>query len=292
MSEFHVSVLLEEVINQLRVRKDQKYIDATLGGGGHAFEILHLGGRVLSLDVDQEAIGYVQSKIKNGANLRLVRGNFKDIQRIAHSQGFDKVSGILFDLGVSSHQLDTANRGFSFAKEASLDMRMDRSLQVKAADLVNALGQRELEELFKKLGEEHFAKRISKEIVAFRKIKAVATTLELAEIVKRAYPVADSKTHPATRVFQALRIAVNDELNNLKIALSQALDLLDEKGRLVVISFHSLEDRIVKEYFLDFEKRNKGIAVTNKPIVPKEEELTRNPKSRSAKLRVFEKKSL
>lgn len=291
MNNFHVSVLLQEVIEYLNVKQNGKYIDATLGGGGHTFEIVKHGGRVLGIDVDEEAIKYVDSRIKD--SITLVRGNFKDIKKIAEENGFERVDGILFDLGVSSHQFDEAEQGFSFQSDAPLDMRMDKSLSVTAKDLINGLTKRELHELFTKFGEEHFANRLANDIVAYRRVKAIETTKELAKLIEKTiggrFRNNKKKIHPATKVFQALRIAVNDELNSLKDALPQAVELLANKGRLVVISFHSLEDRIVKQAFLQFGEQGLGKVVTDKPIVPTEEEIKQNRRSRSAKMRVFER---
>lgn len=285
---YHTSVLLQEAVNSLNVAKEKRFIDATLGGAGHTKEILQKGGIVLGIDQDEDALNFVSEEIKN-SNLVVALGNFKDIDTIAKENDFSQVDGILFDLGVSSHQFDTGERGFSFQKVANLDMRMGTGLSVKAADLVNGLTKGELIELFIKLGEESFAKRIAEEIVKARAVRPIETTTELAQIAIKGYPKGFHKIHPATKIFQALRIAVNDELNSLKIALPKAVDLLKKNGRLSVISFHSLEDRIVKEFLNECEEKKLGIVVTNKPIVPTKEEIVANPRSRSAKLRVFER---
>ena len=296
MSSFHKSVLLKEVLDSLNVKKGNKYIDATLGGGGHTVGVLKRGGRVLVLDLDQEAIDYVRDNIKHqisnikfGEQLVLVKGNFKDIEEIAHLNNFDEVSGIIFDLGVSSHQLESAERGFSFQKEGPLDMRMDKDLSVKALDLVNGLTKGELYELFTKLGEERFSRSISNNIIRARGIKSITTTNELARLIEEVYPRGFKKINPATKVFQALRIAVNDELNNLRQALPSAMRILEKNGRLVVISFHSLEDRIVKNIFNEFEEEKLGVNITKKPVTPTALEIEENPRARSAKLRIFEK---
>lgn len=291
MKFFHSPVLLKEVLDFLNVQRDKKYIDATLGGAGYTSEILKRGGKVLGIDLDQEAIDYVKENI-NSDELILVNGNFKEIDKIAHSNRFGKVEGIIFDLGVSSHQLESSERGFSFQKEGPLDMRMSREFSVKAADLINGLSKGELYELFTKFGEEHFARAISNNIIRARRVKPIETTDELAKIVSEAQGLKGTfKSKDLAmvnkRVFQALRIAVNDELFNLKIALPESLKLLDSQGKLIVISFHSLEDRIVKENFLDFEKRGLGEILTKKPIRPNFEEIEKNKRSRSAKLRVF-----
>ena len=300
MNKFHKPVLLKEILDYLNIKREGKYIDATLGGGGHTKAILSLKGNVLGLDCDPEAIKSAgeylstacpipdsqMAKLESNTFWCLAKGNFKDLKRIAQEHNFGKVDGILFDLGVSSHQLDTLERGFSFKSEALLDMRMDPELKVTAADLINGLGKKELEKLFLKYGEENKYRVITKAIVKARKEKLIKKAYELAEIVERVKPRGKSKIHPATKVFQALRIAVNDELNNLKEALPQALDLLNKGGRLAIISFHSLEDKIVK----DFLKEEKSLlTLTKKPIVPQEEEVRENKRSRSAKLRVAEK---
>ncbi|HSX40240.1 MAG TPA: 16S rRNA (cytosine(1402)-N(4))-methyltransferase RsmH [Candidatus Saccharimonadales bacterium] len=299
MSDFHQSVLVNVVLDSLRVRAGKNYIDATLGGAGHSLEIIRRGGRVLGIDQDADAIAYAKSRIQNsefriGEDTILVRGNFKDIDKIAKENGFEKVDGILFDLGVSSYQLDKSQRGFSYRSLGPLDMRMDTSLSVSAADLVNGLREKELTQLFWKLGEETRAKVIARLIVGRRKESQIATTLELAKIIENVYGIKGLASPKAraganTKVFQALRIAVNDELNSLKTALPKALELLENGGRLVVISFHSLEDRIVKQMFVKFEKEGAGTIITKKPVMADEEELKINRRARSAKLRVFEK---
>ena len=294
MSDYHTSVLLQETIEDLQIQAGEQYIDGTLGGGGHTFEILKRGGKVLGIDVDEDALEFVKQESKNrnysvGKDLILAQGNFKDIDKIAKENSFTSVSGILLDLGISSHHVDAAERGFSFLKDAPLDMRMDKKLQVTAGDLVNVLTRNELIELLIKLGEEPFAKSIASQIVEARKTKRIETTTELSEIIKRAVPFSKKGINPATRAFQALRIAVNDELNSLLEALPKAISLLEHGGRLAIISFHSLEDRIVKREFLTFEEKGLGTIITKKPIVPKEEEIVANSRSRSSKLRVFEK---
>jgi 16S rRNA (cytosine1402-N4)-methyltransferase len=297
MSKFHTSVLLKESIDFLKVRKGKKYIDATLGGGGHAEEIMSLGGIVLGIDTDSDAIEYVkknfESRVKN-EELTITKGNFKDLKEIAHLKFFDRVYGILFDLGVSSHQIDSANRGFSFLKDGPLDMRMDQTIGAKAENLVNLLEKGELYELFNNLGQDSHSWAVSNNIVSARRVKAIQTTSELVDVVARANglkgEVSDFKKNEINKkIFQALRIAVNNELENIKLALPQALELLESGGRIVVISFHSLEDRIIKNSFKDFEKNNMGKIITKKPIEVSEEEVLINSRARSAKLRVFEK---
>ncbi len=293
MKNYHIPVLLDEVIGFLQVKKGNKYIDATLGGGGHTKEILRLGGKVLGIDVDEDAINFAKKRFLNNKNFEYKRGNFKDIEKAAHLKGFDKVSGIIFDLGLSSYQIDKGEKGFSFLKSGPLDMRMDKSLNVKAKDLINILTKGELYEIFNKFGQERNAWAISNAIISARRIKPIETTDELGEVIGKAYgikgEVSDFKKNELyKRVFQALRVAVNSELENLREGLKKGISLLERGGRIAVISFHSLEDKIVKEEFRKFEEENLGRVLTEKPILPKEEEIERNTRSKSAKLRVFE----
>ncbi len=292
MNNYHVSVLLQEVIEYLNVTKGEKYIDATLGGGGHAIEIVKRGGIVLGFDADQEAIDFVLESHKSlitGHKLTVVRGNFKDIKKIASEYGFNNVAGVIFDLGVSSHQFDSGWRGFSFRKEGPLDMRMDSDLKVQAKDLVNILTKGELYELFSKLGEERFSRSIANSIIRARRIRPFTSTTQLSDIISGAVPFDKLRLDAIARIYQALRIAINDELNNLREALPQAFELLAKSGKIAVISFHSLEDRIVKNQFLQWQDEGKGSILTKKPIRPSEEEIEKNKRSRSAKLRVIQK---
>lgn len=282
---FHKSVLSKEVLKFLDVKQNRWYLDATLGDGGHALAILQVGGNVVGIDVDPEALERARKRLQgtgfSGQNFNLIQGNFRDLKNLVNPDliGVNrKFSGILFDLGVSSLQFDEAKRGFSFMRDASLDMRMDPHLSVTAADLINGLNSGELSELFTKLGEEKFAQKIANEIILQREKNKITTTLQLAHLIEKVVGK-HGKINPATKVFQALRIAVNDELNCLKEALPQALELLDNKGIMIVISFHSLEDRIVKHFF-----KSKNL------ITPSPEEISINPRSRSAKMRVYEKK--
>jgi 16S rRNA (cytosine1402-N4)-methyltransferase len=252
-----------------------------------------LGGVVLGIDVDRDAIEYIK-KNKKPENLILARGNFRDIDKIASEYNFDKVAGIIFDLGVSSHQIDDPKRGFSFQNQGPLDMRMDESLGVRALDLIKILTKGELNEIFTKFGEETRAWAISDAIVRARSIKPIETTTDLAQIIEEALrekrlSFENNRAGQSKKVFQALRIAVNDELNAISETLPKALKLLEKNGRLCVISFHSLEDRIVKRKFLEFEKRKIGKIITEKPIIPTDQEIKRNARARSAKLRIFEK---
>jgi len=285
--------MLKEVLEFLEIKKDHWYVDCNLGGGGHTEGILKAGGNVLGIDLDPDAISEVSSNLKEyltEKKLKLAQTNFMNIADAVKSKGLPEVSGILFDLGVSTHQLEEADRGFSFNADAPLDMRMDPTKGASAKDLVNGLYEKELAELFLKLGEENWSKPIARRIAQYRETKLIETTNELANIVmsvRRRSP--SDRTHPATRIFQALRIAVNDELNSLKEALPRAFEVLEAGGRIVVISFHSLEDRIVKNYFRDLEEKKLAKIITDKPVATSESEATENPRSRSAKLRVVEK---
>lgn len=297
---YHIPVLLKETIEYLDIKKDRWYIDCNIGGGGHTAEILNKGGKVLGIDLDVDAIEEsakrfnLKTEKNNGKliakseNLILVQDNFINIQEIAESQNI-KPAGILFDLGISSHQLDQRDRGFSFMDDADLDMRMNqKSDEPTAADIVNALNEKELAQLFFEFGEEYRAKQIAKAINEYKKHKLIKTTHELASIVlsvkrKGKY----DRIHPATQVFQALRIITNDELNNIKIGLNKASEILPKDGRLVVISFHSLEDRIVKNFIRENEEQLESL--TKKPIEATLDELFDNSRARSAKLRAAKK---
>lgn len=284
------------------IRKNNWYIDCNLGGGGHTKGILEKGGKVIGIDLDPEAIKqvinefnpslhYLNHGVINVTDKLLVRhGNFVEIDMVVKECGLEKVSGALFDLGVSTHQLEETERGFSFNKDAPLDMRMDPGKGASAKDLINGLYEKELAELFLKLGEENWSKPIAKKIVEYREKKLIENTNELANIILSVRRRSSSdRTHPATRIFQALRIAVNDELNSLKEALPKAFEILKPGGRIVVISFHSLEDRIVKNYFKELEEKNFGKILTDKPVETSEEESLKNPRARSGKLRAIEK---
>ncbi|MFH1840796.1 MAG: 16S rRNA (cytosine(1402)-N(4))-methyltransferase RsmH [Candidatus Shapirobacteria bacterium] len=292
MKNYHVPVLLKEVIESLQVEAGEKYIDATLGGGGHSEAILQLNGRILGIDQDPEAIKAAGKRFSSAcpkAFWQLARGNFRRLCEIALAHDFGEVSGIVFDLGVSSHQLETARRGFSFKLEGPLDMRMDPELKVTAADLVNGLNKGELDELFKKLGGEQYSRLIAEAVCRARLKEAFRSVNQLVDLIVRVRPRRGGfdRVHPATRCFQALRIAVNDELKSLKEALPQAAELLKKGGRLAVISFHSGEDKIVK----DFLKNNPELlSLMKKPFRPGCAETEVNPRSRSACLRVGEKR--
>ncbi len=291
----HIPVLSSEVIRFLAVKTQAKYIDTTVGGGGHAEAILKSGGELLGIDCDPEALRIAEKRLTSACpadvyRWRLTHGNFKNLGEIVQKYGFLSVNGVLFDLGVSSFQLDDMKRGFSFGSPDLLDMRMNPQEQkVTARDLVNVLHEGELNELFTHFGEEDHSRRVAHAICVARRIKPIETGSELAAIVAEAVPWR-GRIHPATRTFQALRIAVNDELDSLRRALPQAADILKTGGRLVVISFHSLEDKIVKTFFKEQENLGKMTILTKKPIIPTLDEIRENPRSRSAKLRAGEKK--
>lgn len=294
MNFYHRSVLLQETIDLLRVEPGKSYIDATLGGGGHAKAILDKGGKVLGIDLDDDALSYSGKALKDYDRKTLVAGNFKNIDEIASKHGFQKVAGIVIDLGLSSHQIDDKTRGFSYVGDAALDMRMDKSSRLKAADLLNILGKDELYEIFTKYGQEPRSRAISNSVIRARRIKAFQNSSDLTNIVEEAYGLKGEipmkvKAQVNNRIFQALRMAVNDEINNLEAVLPKALNLLERGGRLVVISFHSLEDRIVKRAFLDFERKGLGVLLNEKPVTPSFIEISDNRRSKSAKLRTIEK---
>lgn len=310
MEGLHYSVLAEECIEALAIKPDGVYVDCTLGMGGHSLLIarrLGPGGRLISIDRDETALKRAGERLRSFEDrLTLVKGNFGDLGEILAGLNVEQADGVLFDLGVSSPQLDEAERGFSYMADAPLDMRMDQSQGITARDIVNGWSAQELKRIFYDFGEERYAPRIAEAIVRSRQKKDIETTFELVEIIREAMPAAAlrEKQHPAKRCFQALRIAVNDELEAVSKALSSAAEVLAPGGRLAVISFHSLEDRIVKNAIAAREKgcvcpRDFPVcacgfiqtlkSVTKKPIIPSADELDENPRSRSAKLRVAER---
>lgn len=287
----HIPVLLNEAVEALQVSLGKKYIDATVGGGGHSLEIIKRGGIVLGIDRDNEALEFVNRSLESevrSQKLKVCKGNFSDIKQIAKENGFEKVDGVLFDLGVSSHQLDSAGRGFSIRHEERLDMRMDKTQSLSAYEVVNSYPREDLVRIFYTYGEEHNAEQIARAIVENRKKKEIVTTKELSSIIEGISHKSEA-IHPATRVFQAIRIEVNGELDALKKGINDGLNLLNANGRMVVISFHSLEDRVTKQTFERFKTDKKGIIITKKPIIATFQELSKNKRARSAKMRVFSK---
>lgn len=305
----HKPVLLNEVIEGLNIRPDGIYVDGTLGGGGHSEEIarrLGPGGRLIGIDRDEDAIRAATERLRPyGDRVTIVRGNYEDLPDIIHSQGIEKADGILLDLGVSSFQLDEGERGFSYRTEAPLDMRMDRRQSLSAYEVVNEYSEQDLYHIIRDLGEDRFAKNIAKHIVTERAKEPIRTTTQLAEIIKQAIParMREGGGHPAKRTFQAIRIEVNRELDILTQSLEPLIDVLAPHGRLCIISFHSLEDRAVKNAFRKAQdpcicpkdlpvcvcgRKPKGRVVTRKPIISGEEELQENNRAHSAKLRIFE----
>lgn len=304
----HKSVLLEETIESLHIRPDGCYVDGTLGGAGHALEIckrLGENGRLVGIDQDGDAIQAAQEKLKP-FKVSIVRSNYVDFDRVLDQLGIEEVDGILLDLGVSSYQLDQAERGFTYREDAPLDMRMDQRQQKTAKDIVNGYSEQELYHIIRDYGEDKFAKNIAKHIVKRRMEKEITTTGELIECIKAAIPAKCRVKggHPAKRTFQAIRIELNAELDVLEHSIDRMIDRLKPGGRLSIITFHSLEDRIVKNRFRINEnpctcppefpvcvcgKQSKGRVITRKPILPSERELAYNSRSKSAKLRVFER---
>ena len=293
----HIPVLQKEVLEYLNPKPNENFIDATIGNAGHTLTILERNipaGKVLGIDADPEIIKNTKYSIQNTVyknRVILVCDNFANLKEIVKQEKFKSVQGILFDLGMSSWHLEESGRGFSFLKNESLDMRYNPRNPLTAARIVNYYSSQEIEKILKDYGEERFAKKIAQKIIEIRKIKPIETTSQLAEIVKSATPhwYHRKKIHPATRTFQAIRIAVNDELNNLRKTLPQTIEILKPGGRLVVISFHSLEDRIIKNFLKEKAKENILKILTKKPINPSLGEIKINPRSRSAKLRAAQK---
>lgn len=306
----HKSVLLYETVDQLNIKPDGIYVDGTLGGGGHSYEIasrLSDKGRLIGIDQDEDAIKAASERLKPFMDrVTIVRNNYCNMDKVLDELSIDKVDGIMLDLGVSSYQLDTAERGFTYNVDAKLDMRMDQRQEVTARDIVNDYGEYDLYRIIRDYGEDRFAKNIAKHIVAARQKKPIETTFELNEIIKAAIPMKVRATggHPSKRTYQAIRIELNRELEVLENSIDMMIDRLNKGGRLCIITFHSLEDRIVKVRYKNNEnpctcppsfptcvcgKKSKGKVITRKPIIPSEEELEENSRSKSSKLRVFER---
>ena len=306
--EYHKPVLFDEVIENIISEEDSVYVDCTLGGGGHTEGILEKsseGSKVIGIDQDREAIDFSKNRLKSyGNKLEIFQDNFRNLDTVIYLAGYDKVDRILMDIGVSSNQLDNLERGFSYRYDAKLDMRMDRNLKISAYEVVNDFSEKEIADIIYKYGEEPKSRKIAKNIVEYRKNKKIETTLELSEIIIKSIGKS-MKKHPSKRTFQAIRIFVNKELEVLEEALDKAVNLLNNNGKLLVITFHSLEDRMVKEKFREYEnpctcppeipvcvcnKKSLGKVITKKPITAKKSELNENNRAHSAKLRIFERK--
>ena len=305
----HKSVLLNECIEGLNIKKEGIYVDGTLGGGGHSYEILRKlspNGRLIGIDRDKDALNAASKKLNEFNNFTTVHDNHANILEILKNLGIQGVDGILLDLGVSSYQLDEASRGFSYMNDAPLDMRMNREDKISAYEVVNNYSEEKLSRIFFDYGEERYSKSIAKKICKVREENKISTTLELVEVIKSAMPSSalNEKQHPAKRVFQAIRIEVNEELTKLKQAVEDSIKALNNGGRLAIITFHSLEDKIVKHTYEDMQGRctcpkdfpvcvcnyiSYGRIVNKKPIISNEEELKENRRARSAKLRIFER---
>ena len=306
----HKSVLLYETVDELNIKPDGIYVDGTLGGGGHSYEIagrLSEGGRLIGIDQDEDAIKAASKRLEPYMDrVTIVRNNYCNMDKVLDELGIDKVDGIMLDLGVSSYQLDAADRGFTYNVDTALDMRMDQRQEITAKDIVNEYSEFDLYRIIRDYGEDRFAKNIAKHIVAARQEKPIETTFELNDIIKAAIPMKVRATggHPSKRTYQAIRIELNKELEVLENSIDMMIDRLKPEGRLCIITFHSLEDRIVKTRFRNNEnpctcppsfpacvcgKVPKGRVITRKPVVPTDDEITENSRSKSSKLRVFER---
>lgn len=306
----HKSVLLYETVDELNIKPDGIYVDGTLGGGGHSYEIagrLSEGGRLIGIDQDEDAIKAASKRLEPYMDrVTIVRNNYCNMDKVLEELGIDKVDGIMLDLGVSSYQLDAADRGFTYNVDTALDMRMDQRQEITAKDIVNEYSEFDLYRIIRDYGEDRFAKNIAKHIVAARQEKPIETTFELNDIIKAAIPMKVRATggHPSKRTYQAIRIELNKELEVLENSIDMMIDRLKPEGRLCIITFHSLEDRIVKTRFRNNEnpctcppsfpacvcgKVPKGRVITRKPVVPTDEEINENSRSKSSKLRVFER---
>ncbi|MBA3733206.1 16S rRNA (cytosine(1402)-N(4))-methyltransferase RsmH [Patescibacteria group bacterium] len=294
----HKTVLLQEAIDGLEIKKGDIFVDGTLGGGGHSEEVCNRFGDsvvMIGIDLDPEAIERTTVRLSSkDCNMRYAQGSFRNIDSILDTFGIEKVDKILLDIGLSSNQFEDSGRGFSFQKDEPLLMSFKKDIAVEdltASEIVNNWDQENIQAVIEGYGEEQFAWKISKAIVSRREIKPILTTFDLVDVIKSATPVwyHTKRIHPATKTFQALRITVNQEIESLKEGVSKGFERLNKNGRLAVISFHSLEDRVVKQFFKEKEENEVGIRITKKPISASEEELLLNPRSRSAKLRILEK---
>ena len=308
MEFLHKPVMLQECIEGLNIKENGIYVDGTLGGAGHSSEIakrLNNKGILIGIDRDKEALEAAKEKLKQYSNIKYIHANHDDIEELIAKIGINKVDGILLDLGVSSYQLDERNRGFSYMGEAELDMRMDTTQNLTAKQVINTYKEEDLKNIISEYGEERFAKQIAANIIKQRNIKQIEKTTELVEIIKKSIPISKQKEgHPAKRTFQAIRIEVNNEIEPLFNTIKKCVNILESKGRLVVITFHSLEDRSVKKAFQELEGictcpsdlpycvcgcKKEGKIINKKPIIASKEELESNSRSKSAKLRIFEK---
>ena len=306
--EYHKPVLYKETIENIIDKRPLIYVDCTLGGGGHTEGILKNStedSKVIAIDQDDQAIKFAKKRLEKYENkLQIFKDNFKNLDTVVYLGGYEKVDRILMDIGVSSTQLDDVERGFSYKYEAKLDMRMNRDLKISAWDVVNKFSEKEIADIIYKYGEEPKSRKIAKNIVEYRKNKNIDTTIELSNIVIKSIGKS-MKKHPSKRTFQAIRIFVNKELEVLEEAMDKAINLLNDKGKLLIITFHSLEDRMVKEKFRNYENpctcpsdfpvcvcenKSLGKIITKKPIIAKEEELNENNRAHSAKLRIFERR--
>ena len=305
----HKPVLLQECIEGLNIKKDGIYVDGTLGGAGHSSEILKKlssKGKLIGIDRDEEALKAAKERLKDYQNVIYLHGNHDDMKELLQNIGIEKVDGILLDLGVSSYQLDERARGFSYMGDSLLDMRMDKTQELTAQMVINQYSEEELAKIIDEYGEERFAKKIASNIVKERQIKPIKTTMQLVDIIKKSIPLSKQNDgHPAKRTFQAIRIEVNNEIEPLKETVKQCIECLKEEGRLCIITFHSLEDRAVKQAYIDLEGKctcpkdlpycvcgykSEGKVINKKPIIASKEEQEENSRSKSAKLRIFEKK--
>ena len=303
----HVPVLLDECIDGLNINPDGIYVDGTLGGAGHSSQIvkrISKSGLLLGIDRDEEAIYVAKERLKEFSNVKFVHDNHDNIKKILEELDIPEVDGILLDLGVSSYQLDERNRGFSYMQESELDMRMDKSSGITAKDVVNTYQEEELANIIYEYGEEKFSRRIAKNICEYRENKKIETTSELVKIIEKSVPRKKGEGHPAKRTFQAIRIEVNNEIKPLYNTILDCIDILKPQGRLCVIKYHSLEDKAVKNTFIQAEGRctcppglpycscgykSSGKIITKKPILPTQKEMDENTRSKSAKLRIFQK---
>ena len=304
----HKPVLLQECIEGLKIKENGIYVDGTLGGAGHSSEIvkkLSKSGRLIGIDRDQEALKAAKEKLKDYTNVTYIHGNHDDIFELLQNEKIDKVDGILLDLGVSSYQLDERARGFSYMGDSILDMRMDKTQELTAEIVVNEYSEEQLSKIIEEYGEERFAKKIAYNIVKQREVEPIKTTMQLVDIIKKSIPISKQKDgHPAKRTFQAIRIEVNNEIEPLKETVKQCIACLKSEGRLCIITFHSLEDRAVKQAYSELEGKctcpidlpycvcgykSEGKVINKKPIIATNEEQEENSRSKSAKLRIFEK---